>query len=504
MSAIETEQSVQSARMDTFTSLPEGSTSGNAELADIRVGADGTTYDTAGNAVRGQISELKSDLTDLADGYAVLNLVKNSYLETDGTITTYNDWSRTDYVAVEKKVRVYTDHETNYCGFFDSSKVFVQNAQIRVGWNELTVPAGASFFMASNKTSRMATVKIQVLWMEQIEDLFALNDDRKNELEAFSAYTIYPSGTDDLTTVIEAALQKYGEVRLLSGNYYTTGITMPLGSKIYGNGADTKLYLLPSADDGACIIPSGDNVIENIAFYLYGGNQQKPTYSNIVPIDGIRILNEASLCRVVGCDFYGFKRAGVYGNTVGHSSYQSIIIDDCRFMYCEIGVYFDYFTEYATVSNSYFSQCYNGIRNDAGNNLFIGCHFDGNNSAFAMITYNISGANDGHGSCVGCTFNHSDNYAVYVRGGSHGFVFVGCHFYYGAIYLRSCTGIVFDSCQSDGTGGIIFYGGNGHRFVNMSFVATPAITVESGTPQNIRFINCYLLDGSAEVTYQSA
>ena len=65
MSAIETEQSVQSARMDTFTSLPEGSTSGNAELADIRVGADGTTYDTAGNAVRGQIGELKSDLEDL-------------------------------------------------------------------------------------------------------------------------------------------------------------------------------------------------------------------------------------------------------------------------------------------------------------------------------------------------------------------------------------------------------------------------------------------------------
>lgn len=67
MSAIETEQSVQSARMDTFTSLPEGSTSGNAELADIRVGADGTTYDTAGNAVRGQISELKSDLVPLID-----------------------------------------------------------------------------------------------------------------------------------------------------------------------------------------------------------------------------------------------------------------------------------------------------------------------------------------------------------------------------------------------------------------------------------------------------
>lgn len=54
-----------SARMDTFTSLPEGSTSGNAELADIRVGADGVTYGSAGTAVRTQVTDLKSDLTGL-------------------------------------------------------------------------------------------------------------------------------------------------------------------------------------------------------------------------------------------------------------------------------------------------------------------------------------------------------------------------------------------------------------------------------------------------------
>ena len=66
---LENEQMTLSNRMNTFTSLSEGSTTGDAELKDIRVGANGITYNNAGDAVRGQYSQLKEDLSHAINIY---------------------------------------------------------------------------------------------------------------------------------------------------------------------------------------------------------------------------------------------------------------------------------------------------------------------------------------------------------------------------------------------------------------------------------------------------
>lgn len=64
--SLKNEIKVERARIDNMATLQDGSTTGDAELADIRVGANGEIYGTAGGAVRGQVEKIYKELQQQA------------------------------------------------------------------------------------------------------------------------------------------------------------------------------------------------------------------------------------------------------------------------------------------------------------------------------------------------------------------------------------------------------------------------------------------------------
>ena len=122
------------ARINTITSLPEGSTTGDAELHDIRVAYDGTTYDSAGDAVRGQISELKSDLDEISEIKQSRNHCDNTresgYINySNGNVVPYDTLWHSAYMPITAgKVYTYHNFSDSHYAFYDNAFNFISHS----------------------------------------------------------------------------------------------------------------------------------------------------------------------------------------------------------------------------------------------------------------------------------------------------------------------------------------------------------------------------------------
>lgn len=145
------ERNVLAARIDSISTLEEGSTTGDAELQDIRVKVDGTTATSAGNAVREQVNALQEDIdnktnqlkSDLAEvfGTESYNIVRNPVWEkggissTTGENTAVANGARSNEMAISG-ASVYTVSRRTeqfiniYLSYYNSSHEFISQFAI--------------------------------------------------------------------------------------------------------------------------------------------------------------------------------------------------------------------------------------------------------------------------------------------------------------------------------------------------------------------------------------
>ena len=380
----------------------------------------------------------------------------------------------------------------------------------------LKIPKNADFGTSSNPT----IITINVIKIGEIDD-----------------NVLIPTGDGtDVANDIKRILSSFGECKLIDGDYYVSGIDMPEKTKLIGNGANTRVILNSNVTSGSAVKMANACSVENLSII---GSTEEITFTqgditsiHIGTRHGILWKGEATGDTsssannthfqgiVSNCWISSFTGGAITCESTGYSIIGGLTATSCKITNCGAGINISWWSEYNCFKGITACRCYYGCINNAGNNVFNGCNFSGNEVGFYMYGGTdkcvlsdgtvATSRNDGHGIAFGCTFNHcglfetNAGYAIYARSIAAGFVFTSFQIQNCKVFFRLCSRIMLNDGNFGNDIDITCYSTNSYMFAACFFHSSVKLypydqntdelitTFDSdGNLARIKFLNCY-------------
>lgn len=260
VSQAETDIDTLDSRINAIIALPDGSTTADAELVDIRTKADGTTAASAGDAVR----DTQAELTSVVKKYALKKTIDVTYSESNGLPKddgTFFDggggWSGSGYVELPTgAVKInYAGHSYNGTSagnpnitplaFYTANKTFISCVPVLLNnalqYGSIDVPYTAKYVCMSKLNSEANY--LEVICGEA--GAYDLNEAFEPEVDWYSRRVT----TDDISS--------YPNNYTSNGEMFSNGYTSPI------KGVLTKILTLPQSKEINVYISNGDNFQSN-------------------------------------------------------------------------------------------------------------------------------------------------------------------------------------------------------------------------------------------------
>lgn len=156
--ANEIDLEIERNRIDNLAKLGEGSTTGDAELIDARVGADGVTYTNVGSSIRKQIG----DISEYLNSYGTIQtptLINGKFITANGTMSENLSSTCTDYIDVlgNNQIKVYNAYlnDARCICSYDENKTFISVLATNKGVEPidilLNLPLNTKYIRATGK-----------------------------------------------------------------------------------------------------------------------------------------------------------------------------------------------------------------------------------------------------------------------------------------------------------------------------------------------------------------